>query len=299
MEGAIVTKKVVKVGSRKSRLALVQTELIIQELKNHYPEWDIELITMKTKGDKFLNTDIYKLGKGAFVKEIEEALLSGAIDLAVHSLKDVPHILPEGLNISAVTRREDPRDVFISAEGTGFFELKPGAKIGTSSLRRDRQLKQLRPDIECIPIRGNINTRIEKIQTMQLDGIVLAAAGVKRLGLEKLITQYFSLNEVVPAVGQGALAVETRVDDEMSSLIKCINYKDTADAIIAERAFMKVLGGGCKQPMGAYARVFGDMVELTGMLEKDGAVKKGTLSGKRPEAEQIGIRLAQDLGGEP
>lgn len=288
-----------KVGSRKSRLALVQTELIIQELKNHYPEWDIELKPMKTKGDKFLNTDIYKLGKGAFVKEIEEALLSEAIDLAVHSLKDVPHILPEGLTISAVTRREDPRDVFISAEGIDFFELKSGAKIGTSSLRRDRQLKKLRPDIECIPIRGNINTRIEKVQTMQLDGIVLAAAGVKRLGLEKLITQYFPLDEVVPAVGQGALAVETQVDDEMSSLIKCINHKDTADAIKSERAFMKVLGGGCKQPMGAYARVFNDTVELTGMLEKDGAVKKGTLSGKRPEAEQIGIRLAQDLGGEP
>ncbi|HHY03880.1 MAG TPA: hydroxymethylbilane synthase [Thermoanaerobacterales bacterium] len=289
-------KKIVKVGSRKSPLALVQTELVVREMKSHYPDWQFEIITMKTKGDKFLDTDIYKLGKGVFVKEIEEAMLLGTIDLAVHSLKDVPHILPDGLTISAVTQREDPRDVFISADGTGFFELKPGAKIGTSSLRRDAQLKQLRPDINCVPIRGNINTRIQKIETMQLDGIVIAAAGVKRLGLEDRITDYFTCEEVVPAVGQGVLAIETRADDKMPLFVGCINHKDTADAIKGERAFMKVLGGGCKQPMGAYGRVLDDdTVELIGMLDINGTVRRGKLLGKRADAQQLGISLAKKL----
>ncbi len=162
-------KKIVKVGSRQSQLALVQTELIISQLKEHFPQWDFELIAVKTTGDKFLNSNMYELGKGAFVKEIEEALLCGAIDVAVHSLKDVPHDLPEGLEISAITRREDPRDVFISADGRRFFELDAGAKIGTSSMRRMCELNKLRQDVQCVQIRGNINTRIKKIKTCGLD----------------------------------------------------------------------------------------------------------------------------------
>ena len=290
-------KKIVKVGSRQSQLALVQTELVISQLKEHFPQWDFELITVKTTGDKFLNSNMYELGKGAFVKEIEEALLSGAIDMAVHSLKDVPHELPEGLAISAITRREDPRDVFISADDRRFSELDTGAKIGTSSMRRMCELNKLRQDIECVPIRGNINTRIKKIKTCGLDGIVLAAAGVKRLGMENLITDYFSPDEIVPAVGQGALAVETRADDEMSLFVKYINDDETTCATGAERAFMKVVGGSCKQPMGAYAEIFDDALKLIGMIERDGVVKRGKLEGRKSEAEQIGIRLAEELGG--
>lgn len=290
-------KKIVKVGSRQSQLALVQTKLIISQLKEHFPQWDFELITVKTTGDKFLNSNMYELGKGAFVKEIEEALLSGAIDMAVHSLKDVPQDLPEGLEISAITRREDPRDVFISADGRRFSELDTGAKIGTSSMRRMCELNKLRQDIQCVQIRGNINTRIKKIKTCGLDGIVLAAAGVKRLGMENLITDYFSPDEIVPAVGQGALAVETRADDEMSLFVKYINDDETTCAVRAERAFMKVLGGSCKQPMGAYAEIFDDRLKLIGMIERDKIVKRGKLEGRRNEAEQIGIRLAEELGG--
>ena len=290
-------KKIVKVGSRQSQLALVQTELVISQLKEHFPQWDFELITVKTTGDKFLNSNMYELGKGAFVKEIEEALLYGAIDMAVHSLKDVPQDLPEGLEISAITRREDPRDVFISADGRRFSELDTGAKIGTSSMRRICELNKLRQDIQCVQIRGNINTRIKKIKTCGLDGIVLAAAGVKRLGMENLITDYFSPDEIVPAVGQGALAVETRADDEMSLFVRHINDDETTCATRAERAFMKVLGGSCKQPMGAYAEIFDDRLKLIGMIERDKIVKRGKLEGRRSEAEQIGIRLAEELGG--
>lgn len=290
-------KKIVKVGSRQSQLALVQTKLIISQLKEHFPQWDFELITVKTTGDKFLNSNMYELGKGVFVKEIEEALLYGAIDMAVHSLKDVPQDLPEGLEISAITRREDPRDVFISADGRRFSELDTGAKIGTSSMRRICELNKLRQDIQCVQIRGNINTRIKKIKTCGLDGIVLAAAGVKRLGMENLITDYFSPDEIVPAVGQGALAVETRADDEMSLFVRHINDDETTCATRAERAFMKVLGGSCKQPMGAYAEIFDDRLKLIGMIERDKIVKRGKLEGRRSEAEQIGIRLAEELGG--
>ncbi len=290
-------KKIVKVGSRQSQLALVQTKLIISQLKEHFPQWDFELITVKTTGDKFLNSNMYELGKGAFVKEIEEALLYGAIDMAVHSLKDVPQDLPEGLEISAITRREDPRDVFISADGRRFSELDTGAKIGTSSMRRICELNKLRQDIQCVQIRGNINTRIKKIKTCGLDGIVLAAAGVKRLGMENLITDYFSPDEIVPAVGQGALAVDTRADDEMSLFVRHINDDETTCATRAERAFMKVLGGSCKQPMGAYAEIFDDRLKLIGMIERDKIVKRGKLEGRRSEAEQIGIRLAEELGG--
>mgnify|MGYP001208154141 CR=1 FL=1 len=214
-------KRLIRVGSRESKLALAQTKCVIESLKNFYPEWEFQIITMKTKGDKFLDADLSKLGgKGLFVKEIEEAILIKDIDMAVHSLKDMPFELPEGLCISAVTRREDPRDVFISPDGTDLKVLKEGAHIGTSSLRRACQLKALRPDVIIFPLRGNIITRIEKMKERGLDGIVLAAAGIKRLGLDKVITKYFSPDEMVPAVGQGALAVETRIDDEMVSFVQ-------------------------------------------------------------------------------
>lgn len=285
-------------GSRESKLAIAQTEVVIKSLKKFYPDTKFEIITMKTRGDKFLNTDLSKLGgKGLFVKEIEEAILSKDIDMAVHSLKDMPFELPEGLCISAITRREDARDVFISADGTDFENLGVGAKIGTSSLRRACQIKALRPDISILPLRGNILTRIEKMKEKGLDGIILAAAGIKRLELQKIITKYFSPEEIVPAVGQGALAVETRIGDEMVSFVQCINHKDTADAVKAERAYMRALGGSCKVPLGGYGTLSGHTLNLMGMLEKDGEIKKSFVSGSRSKAQELGNQLAAKVGG--
>lgn len=294
---AIITKRLLRAGSRESKLALIQTNIVIEQLKRHYPDWEFEIVRIKTQGDKFLNAALGEVGgKGLFVKEIEEALFSGAIDMAVHSMKDVPSELPEGLHISAVTKREDPRDVFISMNGMRFSELATGALIGTSSLRRAVQLKAIRPDVEILPIRGNVSTRIKKMRELDLAGIVLAAAGIKRLGMEEVITEYFTPEMMVPAVGQGSLAVETRLDDELSELIRCINDTNTESAVKAERAFMQALGGSCKIPIGAYAEVEGNTLTLIGMVEKDGIIKKGSISQKVSLAEEAGIKLARELG---
>ncbi|WP_245984873.1 hydroxymethylbilane synthase [Biomaibacter acetigenes] len=294
---AIITKRLLRAGSRESKLALIQTNIVIEQLKRHYPDWEFEIVRIKTQGDKFLNAALGEVGgKGLFVKEIEEALFSGAIDMAVHSMKDVPSELPEGLHISAVTKREDPRDVFISMNGMRFSELATGARIGTSSLRRAVQLKAIRPDVEILPIRGNVSTRIKKMRELDLAGIVLAAAGIKRLGMEEVITEYFTPEMMVPAVGQGSLTVETRIDDELSELIRCINDTNTESAVKAERAFMQALGGSCKIPIGAYAEVEGNTLTLIGMVEKDGIIKKGSISQKVSLAEEAGIKLAKELG---
>ncbi|MDN5301513.1 MAG: hydroxymethylbilane synthase [Thermoanaerobacteraceae bacterium] len=286
-----------KVGSRDSKLALIQTGIVIEELKKHYPDWEFEIVKVKTRGDKFLDSALSEVGgKGLFVREIEDAMLCGDIDMAVHSMKDMPYEIPEGLCIATVTKREDPRDVFISVDGKKFADLKEGARIGTSSLRRAVQLKDMRPDIEIVPLRGNVPTRIKKLRELNLAGIVLAAAGLKRLGMEDAICEYFSPDVIVPAVGQGALAVEMRKEDERVPLIKCLDEPDTADAVRAERAFMRVLGGSCKVPMGAYARIEGGILNLTGMIERDGKVKKGNISGKIFEAEEMGVKLAKELG---
>ncbi|AYO32171.1 hydroxymethylbilane synthase [Biomaibacter acetigenes] len=293
----MITKRLLRAGSRESKLALIQTNIVIEQLKRHYPDWEFEIVRIKTQGDKFLNAALGEVGgKGLFVKEIEEALFSGAIDMAVHSMKDVPSELPEGLHISAVTKREDPRDVFISMNGMRFSELATGARIGTSSLRRAVQLKAIRPDVEILPIRGNVSTRIKKMRELDLAGIVLAAAGIKRLGMEEVITEYFTPEMMVPAVGQGSLTVETRIDDELSELIRCINDTNTESAVKAERAFMQALGGSCKIPIGAYAEVEGNTLTLIGMVEKDGIIKKGSISQKVSLAEEAGIKLAKELG---
>lgn len=286
-----------RVGCRESRLAISQAEIVIEELKKYHPDWEFEIVIIKTKGDKFLDAALSEVGgKGLFVKEIEEALLAGTIDMAVHSMKDVPYELPEGLCISAITRREDPRDVFISKDGIKFAELKPNARIGTSSLRRAAQLKDIRPDIEIVPLRGNVSTRIRKMEEQAIDGIVPAAAGIKRLSLEEVVTEYFSPHVMVPAVGQGALAIETRIDDEINAFIECVNDSSSASAVKSERAFMRTLGGSCKIPIGAYAIVKGKTLSLIGMFEKDGRIRKGKISGNVSEAEEIGIKLAKELG---
>ena len=284
-------------GSRDSKLALAQTDIVIAELKDGFPHGQYEVIKIKTKGDKILDKSLSKVGgKGLFVKEIEEALLLGNIDFAVHSMKDMPYELPEGLEISAITEREDPRDVLISANGMKFMDLRAGTLIGTSSLRRACQLEVMRPDIRICPLRGNILTRIAKMKEQGLDAIVLAAAGIKRLGLEEMITQYFAVEEMIPAVGQGALAVESRSGDKKSSYFKKVHHRDTAIAIKAERSFMKTLGGSCKIAIGAFAKISGETMDIIGMLEKDGEIKRGHISGSVFDGEKMGIQLAENLG---
>ncbi|MCR4429571.1 MAG: hydroxymethylbilane synthase [Tepidanaerobacteraceae bacterium] len=288
---------IIRVGSRDSKLALIQTDAVIEELRKYNADWIFEKVSIKTRGDRFLDSALSEEGgKGLFVKEIEDALLFGNIDMAVHSMKDMPYEIPEGLCIAAVTKREDARDAFISANGERFADLKRGARIGTSSLRRAVQLKNIRPDIEIMPLRGNVPTRIKKMRELNLSGIVLAAAGLKRLGMEGEVCEYFSPDIMVPAVGQGALAVEMREQDERMHFIKCLEEPDTASAVRAERAFMKALGGSCKIPMGAYAQIEGDMLNLIGMIEMGGRVKKGCVCGKIFEAEEIGAKLAKELG---
>lgn len=289
-------KETITVGSRKSKLAIVQTEYVVEKLKQVYPEKEFRIVTMTTKGDKILNKTLSKVGgKGLFVKEIEEALFASEIDLAVHSLKDMPYELPPGLVIAAITERIDPRDVLISRDNKSFTDLPEGAKIGTSSLRRAAQIKSIRPDINIVPIRGNVHTRIKKLYDLNLDAIVLAAAGLKRLDMDKMISFYFPCDVMIPAVGQGALAIEMRRDDELISLIKKINCEDTHIATTAERCFMRELGGSCKVPIGAYGKIYGDEITLLGMVEIDGKLKTGSMCGSKSDACEIGKKLAERL----
>jgi hydroxymethylbilane synthase len=269
------------------------------QLVQTHPGLKVTLIKIKTTGDKIQDAPLAKIGgKGLFVKEIEEALIQKRIDLAVHSIKDVPTEFPQGLHLSVITQREDPRDVFISRSGKTLKDLPQNAKIGTSSLRRQAQILHFRSDFEMIPLRGNLDTRLKKLKTMSLDGIVLALAGVKRLGLEERITEIIPTDISLPAIGQGALGIETRLNDKMvEEQIQFLNDKDSWIAVSAERAFLKKLEGGCQVPIAA----FGRMVDST--LRIDGLV--GTIDGKRlirhhvegsPEkAEHLGIELAEIL----
>jgi len=233
------------------------------------------LVTIKTKGDKIIDTPLSRIGgKGLFVKEIEEALLKGEIDLAVHSMKDMPTELPDGLHIGAVPKREDPRDLFVSLSYTDIENLPEGARIGTSSLRRVSQLLHLRPDLEIISIRGNIDTRIKKIKKDNLYGIVVAAAAVLRLKLKDFLSKPIPIAKFIPAAGQGALAIETRLNDKKTNnIISAIDDKKTRIEIEAERAFLKFLQGGCQVPIGVFAKINDNFIEIEGVV--------GSLDGKR------------------
>ena len=239
-------------------------------------------------------------GKGLFVKEIEEALLEERIDLAVHSIKDVPTEFPKRLHPAAITKHEDPRDVFISPNGTRLQNLGQGAKIGTSSLRRQAQLLHFRPDFEMVPLRGNLDTRLKKLEAMNLDGIVLALAGVRRMGFEKRITEILPVEISLPAIGQGALGIETRVKDSVTEpYIHSLNDPDSAVCVLGERAFLRKLEGGCQVPIAAYGRKTGSTLQLEGMV---GTVDGRTLirhqvTGSVEEAESLGIELAKTLLG--
>ena len=291
-----------RIGTRGSQLALYQANWVKERLMEAHPNFKVAVVKIKTTGDKIQDAPLAKIGgKGLFVKEIEEALIQKRIDLAVHSTKDVPTEFPKGLHLSVITKREDPRDVFISRDGRTLKELPQRAKIGTSSLRRQAQLLHFRNDFELISLRGNLDTRLKKIKTMNLDGIVLALAGIKRLGLEENITEIIPTEISLPAIGQGALGIETRMDDkEVEDLVWFLNDQDSSIAVSAERAFLKKLEGGCQVPIAAYARIVGLTLRIDGLV--------GTIDGKRlvrdhvegcvDETEFLGIKLAEILLGQ-
>jgi len=325
-------KNKVLIGTRGSKLALWQAEWVKSELKRLYPDLKIELSKIKTTGDKILNVPLAKVGgKGLFVKEIEESLLSKEVDIAVHSMKDVPTDLPEGLNIGAICRREDPRDAFLSRisnfkfQISNFKSLPQGAIIGTSSLRRSCQLHNIRPDLHIEGLRGNLDTRLRKLDEGQFDAIILAAAGIKRLGLTDRITEMLPTEISLPAIGQGAIGIECRVDDEfMNNLISLLDNKKTSICVRAERAFLKRLGGGCQVPIAAYARIVSQqsifnnqqtplhpplakggsrggndsallfMDGLVGSITGD-MIIRGHIEGSPDLAESFGITLAEDI----
>ena len=259
----------------------------------------VDLVVIKTKGDILQDVPLAKVGgKGLFVKEIEDALLRSEIDIAVHSMKDIPAELPEGLEIGVVSEREDPRDVLISKDGRSMEDMPTGARIGTGSLRRGFQLRNLFPGLEIIPMRGNLDTRIKKIHTENLDGIILAAAGMRRMGWADRITQFIPLEIMLPAIGQGVLGIELRKnDDDTRNTISFINHPQTWVEVTAERAFLKRLGGGCQLPIAGYGRMQDGDITLKGLLGSlDGKVMiRDEVKGHREDAEALGTLLAERI----
>lgn len=290
----------IRVGTRGSKLALAQSTQLLNILSERNPEVTFEIVVIKTKGDLIQDIPLDKINdKGIFVKEIEEALLSGDIDLAVHSMKDMPSINPEGLKFSFVPKREDPRDVFIFADGIKSLDEVPvGGKIGTGSKRRAFQLKQMRPDIEAVPIRGNVDTRIRKIKDENLDGIILAAAGIKRLGLEEKIGQYIEVGQMIPAPTQGILALQVRENDaNIEKILKNIENLETMMQMRAERAYMKALGGSCHVPIGAYCQIDGENAVIYGVFgDEDGKkLVRGEIEAAIDKLEEAATSLAKNL----
>jgi len=290
-----------RLGTRKSKLALWQANFVKEKLEALGCK--VELVPITTTGDKILDAPLAKIGgKGLFVKEIENALLAGEIDLAVHSLKDVPITIPEGLTLSAITEREEPYDVLISRNGYTLEELPSGAVVGTSSLRRQVQIKRRRRDLRVEILRGNVDTRLRKLKEGLYDAIVLAYAGVKRMGLSGEVSQV--LEDFIPAVGQGSLAIETRAEDErVINFVKVLNHEESWLRAMCERAFLRELQGGCQVPMGAYAWIEGDRIKIKGFISdlEGERFLEGYEEGGLQEAEEVGKRLAQRLlreGGE-
>lgn len=287
------------IGTRGSALARVQAVWVKDRLEARHPDLSVDLEIIRTQGDKILDVPLAQVGgKGLFVKEIEEALLDGRVDLAVHSMKDVPTELPEGLFIAATPEREDFRDALITREIPGLDELPQGARVGTSSLRRRAQLLRLRPDLDVLPLRGNVDTRLRKLEGEGLDAVVLAAAGLARLGLIHRVVQMLEPERMLPAIGQGALGLEARRGDErVLARIDFLNHPTTALCVSAERAFLEYLEGGCQVPLAALARIEGGRLRLAGLIaDPDGRrfYRDGT-EARPDEGREAGRRLAQDL----
>ena len=293
--------QLLRIGSRGSKLALWQARYIKSIIQRASPDLSIDIKIIKTTGDNFVDSPLSDIGgKGVFIKEIEEALFREDIDIAVHSMKDVPTILPKGLKIGAVAPRHDPRDVLISKHNIRFQNLKKGARIGTSSLRRQAQLLGLSSGIEVVPVRGNVDTRLKKLETSQLDSIVLAMAGVERMGLRKRVTECFPIDTLVPAPGQGAIAIECRDDDSEIEKIVCkVNHKESEITSMAERSFLEMLEGDCKIPAGCYASVEFDKMNMIGLIASpDGTfIVKQRINGDIENHVNLGRELGRKILG--
>lgn len=288
-------KEKIRIGSRESRLAMIQAEIVRDFLEERGMK--TEIIGLTTTGDRILNKNLDKIGgKGLFVRELDKALLDGRTDLSVHSLKDMPMIVPEELPMVAFSRREDPRDVLVLPEGES--ELDRSRPIGSSSLRRKLQLKQVLPGCEFRSVRGNVLTRLEKLDSGEFSGLVLAAAGLKRLGLEHRISRYFSTDEILPAAGQGVLVVQGRRGEDYSYL-RDFDDRNSRICSLAERAFVRYLDGGCTSPIAAHGETDGDTVHLTGLNYHDPMDQwhKDSIEGPSEEAEELGIALAKRMKG--
>ena len=291
--------KTVRIGTRKSPLALWQAEYVRARLQQHFPDLDIELIKITTEGDRILDRSLASVGgKGLFIKELEQGLLDARIDLAVHSLKDMTVTLPPGLHLAAICEREDPRDAFVSRTYGALHELPDGARVGTASLRRQCQLRAAYPRLDVVTLRGNVNTRLRKLDDGEFDAIILAAAGMKRLGFADRIRGYLDTRLSIPAVGQGAVCVECRADDaKINTMLAVLDHAVTRVRVAAERAFNARLEGGCQVPIGGYAEFEGDTLVLRGLVgDPDGSrVIRGHVRGPATEAEALGQRLAEEL----
>lgn len=288
-----------KIGTRSSQLALWQARWVQSRIESLHTAVTVELIPIKTRGDKILDVPLAKVGgKGLFVKELEEAILDGRCDMAVHSMKDVPVDFPEGLILGPVLAREDPRDALLSLTASGLDDLPPGARVGSSSLRRQSQLLALRPDLRILSLRGNVNTRIEKLLEGQFDAIILAAAGVKRLQATRHVVEYLDFKQMLPANGQGAVGIEMRQNDpRIHALIQPLDDPPTRHCVLAERAFLKALEGGCQTPIAGHATLTGGNLSLEGrILSLDGQTCfSGTVTGSTQEGERLGTELATRL----
>ncbi len=294
----MTARRPVVIGTRGSPLARIQAEEVAAALRGQHPEREVRLHIVQSRGDRDREASLVDMGLGVFTGELEAALQAGDVDAAVHSLKDLPTELPEGLTIAAVPPRQDSRDVLVSRDGSALDGLAPRASVGTSSPRRAALVLALRPDLELLPIRGNVETRLRKALDGDYDAVVLAAAGLRRLGLESHAAEVFDPAVFVPAPGQGALAVEVRADDrEMVELVSPLSHAPTAAAVAAERAFLRALGGGCRVPVGAYGRVEGETVLLTGLVVSDDGsrVYRTTLDGRTSDPDEVGRRLAREV----
>lgn len=294
-----MTKRRIVIATRESPLAMVQSEWVKAELQKLHPHLAVEFLGITTQGDKRLDVTLSKIGgKGLFVKELEEALYDGRADIAVHSMKDVPMELPEGLCLPVICEREDPRDAFVSNQYHSIMELPISASIGTASLRRQTQLRALRSDLDLKDLRGNMNTRLRRLDEGDFNAIILAAAGLKRLGFSDRIRAYLSTEQSLPAAGQGALGIECREDDAaIRELIAPLNHTATSYAVIAERAVCRRLQGGCQVPIAAYAEVHHDKLKLRALVSNRNGMKilRSKLEGSVENANEIGKRVGEEL----
>jgi hydroxymethylbilane synthase len=294
-----MNKKLIRIATRESLLALWQADYVATALKSAHPGLEVEIIKMKSKGDKILDVPLAKVGgKGLFTKELEEGLLAGDADIAVHSMKDVPMELPEGLHLPVICPREDPRDAFVSNTYNSFDSLPEGSVVGTSSMRRQCQLLAKRPDLEIKFLRGNVQTRLRKLDEGEYDAIILAGAGLKRLEQEHRITELLDITTLLPACGQGAVGIECRVDDDdVNLLLMALNDNKTQARVLAERAMNRRLEGGCQVPIGGYAELDHGVIVLHGLVGRpDGTeIISGSVSGFPEAAEELGNVLAEDL----